>query len=207
MGFFRNDAELARLCERHGHRLHRPHGRADRSGRRTSCGPAPQRKPWRSRWLPGGAVDSVDAAMSAARLIGTPLLVKAVGGGGGRGMKRIERLAELPAAIALAAAEAGAAFGDARVYLERFVTRGAPYRGAGSRRWRRTRDPPGRARLLGPAPLSETDRGIARTRIARTPVSPSARGRRALRGAPYLSRRRHGGVPGRRARRRFIFSR
>jgi acetyl-CoA carboxylase biotin carboxylase subunit len=39
-------------------------------------------------------------------------------------MKRVERLAELPAAIALAASEAGAAFGDARVYLERFVSGG-----------------------------------------------------------------------------------
>jgi acetyl-CoA carboxylase biotin carboxylase subunit len=73
--------------------------------------------------VPGGAVDSVEAAVSMARLIGCPLLVKAVGGGGGRGMKRVERMAELPSAMALAASEAGAAFGDARVYLERLVTR------------------------------------------------------------------------------------
>jgi acetyl-CoA carboxylase biotin carboxylase subunit len=53
-----------------------------------------------------------------------PILVKAVGGGGGRGMKRVDRLADLPAAVELAAAEAGAAFGDARVYLERFVASG-----------------------------------------------------------------------------------
>ncbi len=73
--------------------------------------------------VPGGAVDSVEAAVSMARLIGCPLLVKAVGGGGGRGMKRVERMAELPSAMALAASEAGAAFGDARVYLEGLVTR------------------------------------------------------------------------------------
>jgi acetyl-CoA carboxylase biotin carboxylase subunit len=59
-----------------------------------------------------------------ARRIGAPLLVKAVGGGGGRGMKRVDRLQDLPAALELAASEAGAAFGDARVYLERFVTHG-----------------------------------------------------------------------------------
>jgi acetyl-CoA carboxylase, biotin carboxylase subunit len=73
---------------------------------------------------PGGAVESVDEAIAMARRIGVPLLVKAVGGGGGRGMKRIDLLADLPAAIALAASEAGAAFGDARVYLERFITHG-----------------------------------------------------------------------------------
>src|SRR5581483_12340944 len=52
------------------------------------------------------------------------LLVKAVGGGGGRGMKRVDRMQDLPAAVELASAEAGAAFGDPRVYLERFVASG-----------------------------------------------------------------------------------
>ena len=74
--------------------------------------------------VPGGAVESPDTAGSVARAIGTPLLVKAVGGGGGRGMKRVESLQDLPAAIELAASEAGAAFGDARIYLERYVTQG-----------------------------------------------------------------------------------
>jgi acetyl-CoA carboxylase biotin carboxylase subunit len=74
--------------------------------------------------VPGGAVESVEAAMSLARQMGAPILVKAVGGGGGRGMKRVDRLEDLPDAMELAASEAGAAFGDARVYLERFVTRG-----------------------------------------------------------------------------------
>jgi acetyl-CoA carboxylase, biotin carboxylase subunit len=74
--------------------------------------------------VPGGAVTSVDEAMALARLIGVPILVKAVGGGGGRGMKRVDRLEDLPATMELAAAEAGAAFGDARVYLERYVSSG-----------------------------------------------------------------------------------
>jgi acetyl-CoA carboxylase, biotin carboxylase subunit len=74
--------------------------------------------------VPGGAVTSVDEAMALARLIGMPILVKAVGGGGGRGMKRVDRLQDLPATMELAAAEAGAAFGDARVYLERYVSSG-----------------------------------------------------------------------------------
>ena len=73
---------------------------------------------------PGGAVGSTAEATVLARSVGLPLLVKAVGGGGGRGMKRVERLEDLPQAIHLAESEAGAAFGDARVYIERFVTRG-----------------------------------------------------------------------------------
>ncbi|MEJ0005431.1 MAG: acetyl-CoA carboxylase biotin carboxylase subunit, partial [Steroidobacteraceae bacterium] len=74
--------------------------------------------------VPGSAVTSVAEAVAAARAMGVPLLVKAVGGGGGRGMKRVESLDELPATLQLAAAEAGAAFGDARVYLERYIASG-----------------------------------------------------------------------------------
>ncbi|HEY2677926.1 MAG TPA: acetyl-CoA carboxylase biotin carboxylase subunit [Steroidobacteraceae bacterium] len=72
---------------------------------------------------PGATVGSLKEAMVAAREIGAPLLVKAVGGGGGRGMKRVDRLEDLPAALQLAAAEAQAAFGDARVFLERLIPR------------------------------------------------------------------------------------
>jgi acetyl-CoA carboxylase biotin carboxylase subunit len=70
---------------------------------------------------PGATVANLDEAIAAARRIGTPLLVKAVGGGGGRGMKRVDRLEDLPAAMSLAAAEAQAGFGDPRVFLERFI--------------------------------------------------------------------------------------
>jgi acetyl-CoA carboxylase, biotin carboxylase subunit len=71
----------------------------------------------------GATVATLDEAMGAARRIGTPLLVKAVGGGGGRGMQRVDHLERLPAAMVLAAAEAQAGFGDPRVFLERFIPR------------------------------------------------------------------------------------
>ncbi len=74
--------------------------------------------------VPGGAVETQAEAMTLAMRIGAPLLIKAVGGGGGRGMKRVDQLADLPVAMDMASAEAGAAFGDARVYLERYVARG-----------------------------------------------------------------------------------
>jgi acetyl-CoA carboxylase biotin carboxylase subunit len=64
-----------------------------------------------------------DAAALAAR-IGYPVLVKAAGGGGGRGLRVVREPAGLAAAVSLAIAEAGAAFGDPRVYLERYVERG-----------------------------------------------------------------------------------
>jgi acetyl-CoA carboxylase biotin carboxylase subunit len=74
--------------------------------------------------VPGGAVHTPAEAAALAARIGVPLLIKATGGGGGRGMKRVDQLAELPAAMQMASAEAGAAFGDSRVYLERYVVRG-----------------------------------------------------------------------------------
>jgi acetyl-CoA carboxylase biotin carboxylase subunit len=71
--------------------------------------------------VPGGAANSPAEAEALARKISMPLLVKAVGGGGGRGLKLVERLEDLPKMLDLAAAEAGAAFGDARVYLEHYI--------------------------------------------------------------------------------------
>jgi len=57
----------------------------------------------------------------AANAIGYPLLVKAAGGGGGRGIKLARDADELDRLLSLARSEAGAAFGDDRVYLERFI--------------------------------------------------------------------------------------
>ena len=74
--------------------------------------------------VPGGAVATTDDAVKLARDIGLPVLVKAVGGGGGRGMKPVHALEKMAQTVDLAMAEADAAFGDARVYLERYVTSG-----------------------------------------------------------------------------------
>ncbi len=63
--------------------------------------------------------DQVVAVLAEADRVGFPLLVKAAAGGGGRGMRRVERRADLPAALAAGSHEARAAFGDGTVYLER----------------------------------------------------------------------------------------
>ncbi|MEN3343375.1 MAG: 3-methylcrotonyl-CoA carboxylase alpha subunit [Actinomycetota bacterium] len=58
-----------------------------------------------------------------AEQIGYPLLVKAAAGGGGRGMRVVRDAAELPDAVAAARREAAAAFGDDRVFFERYLER------------------------------------------------------------------------------------
>lgn len=74
--------------------------------------------------VPGGELADPAAAGELAGHIGYPLLIKAVGGGGGRGMQRVSEPAELTSKVELAMSEARAAFGDPRVYLERFITSG-----------------------------------------------------------------------------------
>ena len=70
-----------------------------------------------------GAVSSDAEAISIARTIGFPVLVKASAGGGGRGMKVALSEDELSTALATARAEAKAAFGDDAVYLEKYLQR------------------------------------------------------------------------------------
>jgi acetyl-CoA carboxylase, biotin carboxylase subunit len=74
--------------------------------------------------VPGGEVHGTAEALVLAEQLGWPVLVKAAGGGGGRGMRLATGPATLEAALERAAAEADAAFGDARLYLERYVTGG-----------------------------------------------------------------------------------
>src|SRR5437016_690265 len=61
------------------------------------------------------------AARAAAREIGYPLMIKAVMGGGGKGMRLVRQAPELEGALRAARSEAGGAFGDSAVYLERYV--------------------------------------------------------------------------------------
>lgn len=63
----------------------------------------------------------VQELLSAAKEIGFPLFVKAVAGGGGRGMRRVAEQDGLEAALGEAMREAQSAFGDARVFLEQAV--------------------------------------------------------------------------------------
>jgi acetyl-CoA carboxylase biotin carboxylase subunit len=74
--------------------------------------------------VPGGAGATREDVRARALETGYPLLLKAVAGGGGRGMKRVDRPEQLDSQIDLAMAEAQAAFGDSRIYVERYIAEG-----------------------------------------------------------------------------------
>jgi acetyl-CoA carboxylase biotin carboxylase subunit len=74
--------------------------------------------------VPGGEAADKAAALARAQETGFPVLLKAVSGGGGKGMKRVDAPDQLDAMIDMAMAEAQASFGDPRIYVERFVAAG-----------------------------------------------------------------------------------
>ncbi|WP_312382092.1 acetyl/propionyl/methylcrotonyl-CoA carboxylase subunit alpha [Stutzerimonas balearica] len=73
--------------------------------------------------VPGyhGESQDYETFRAAAEVIGYPVLLKAAAGGGGKGMKVVERESELAEALASAQREAQAAFGDARMLVEKYV--------------------------------------------------------------------------------------
>jgi len=74
--------------------------------------------------VPGRAVADAGEAAAFADEAGYPLVLKATAGGGGKGMTRIDGGSRLPEAFALAQSAAQAAFGDDRLYVERYVENG-----------------------------------------------------------------------------------
>jgi len=73
--------------------------------------------------VPGsdGAVSEISEGKRIADAIGYPVIVKAASGGGGRGMKVVERAEDLETLMSQAGTEAKAAFGDATVYIEKYL--------------------------------------------------------------------------------------
>jgi acetyl-CoA carboxylase biotin carboxylase subunit len=75
--------------------------------------------------IPGsrGLLKDEDEAIATARQIGYPVMIKATAGGGGRGMRLVRNESELSKLFQAAQGEAEAAFGNAGVYLEKFIER------------------------------------------------------------------------------------
>ena len=123
-GFLSENAAFADACEQAGIVFIGPPGSAMRAmGDKVSA-----RRLMEEAGVPvvPGAND-IDAndlgtAQREAERVGFPLLVKASAGGGGRGIRLVERAEELADAMRASGAEAAASFGDATIFLERFVT-------------------------------------------------------------------------------------
>jgi len=73
--------------------------------------------------VPGsdGAVETIEEAKAIAKEYGFPIIIKASAGGGGRGMKIVHSEASLPNAFSMCKTEAGAAFGNETVFIEKFL--------------------------------------------------------------------------------------
>ena len=71
--------------------------------------------------VPGIETAEIDAAREFAALAGYPILIKAAAGGGGRGMRVVADAAQLESALEAATREAAAAFGDGRIFVEKYL--------------------------------------------------------------------------------------
>lgn len=123
-GFLAENADFAERCAQAGLVFVGPPARAMRiMGSKASAKMLMERAG--APVVPGYHGDAADISTfsDAAERIGYPLLVKASAGGGGRGMRVVERASGLASAIESAAREAQSSFGDARLLLEKYLAR------------------------------------------------------------------------------------
>lgn len=121
-GFLSENTELAAACEKAGIRFVGPNARAidvmgDKAAARQLM--AANQVPVLPGFDEEGASD--DDLIKASSTVGFPLLIKAVAGGGGKGMRVVNKPEEFNEALASARREARSAFGDDRVLLERYL--------------------------------------------------------------------------------------
>ena len=123
-GFLSENASFARACAREGITFIGPSPELlDKMGDKTAA-----RALAHAYHVPTlrGTEDPItdpDEALSVAHDIGFPLIIKAAFGGGGRGMRVVEKPSQLPALLAEAQHEALNAFGNSAVFLERYISR------------------------------------------------------------------------------------
>jgi acetyl-CoA carboxylase biotin carboxylase subunit len=121
-GFLAENPDLARACAKAGITFIGPSAEAmERLGSKTAARQLAQTVG--APTVPGtmDPVENAAAAQKTAREIGYPIVLKAVAGGGGKGMRLVESEAQLASAWRDAASEALNAFGDGRMYLEKFL--------------------------------------------------------------------------------------
>jgi acetyl-CoA carboxylase, biotin carboxylase subunit len=123
-GFLAENPELARACASNKITFIGPSPEAmERLGSKTAARQLAGRAG--VSMVPGTkeAIGNLDEAGSIAKVFGYPVLLKAVAGGGGKGMRVVSAESEMAAAWRDASSEALNAFGDARLYLEKYVDR------------------------------------------------------------------------------------
>jgi 3-methylcrotonyl-CoA carboxylase alpha subunit len=115
------------------------------------------------------------------------VLLKASAGGGGKGMRVVERSEDFKAALASCKREAISSFGDDKVLAEKYLTASAPHRDPGVRRHPRQLRLPARARLLGAAPPPEgAGRSAGARHAAGAPRGDGRSGGGAARAVGYV---------------------
>jgi pyruvate carboxylase len=123
-GFLSENSALPRACEKAGIKFVGPRAELlELLGDKTAARRLAEKAGIPT--IPGTeeAITDVEVARKRAREIGFPLIIKAAFGGGGRGMRVVENEADFESRINEARAEAGAAFGNDAVFLERFIRR------------------------------------------------------------------------------------
>ncbi len=123
-GFLAENPGLARACAENGITFIGPSPEAmERLGSKTSARQLAARAGVTMVPCVQDPIERLQDAERIARQLGYPVLLKAVAGGGGKGMRLVGDEAEMPAAWRDAGSEALNAFGDARIYLERYLDR------------------------------------------------------------------------------------
>ncbi len=123
-GFLSENADFARACEKAGIAFVGPRPELlEMMGDKTAA--RALAKKINVPVLPGTEEPITDreAALKTAKEIGFPLIIKAAFGGGGRGMRVVQKAADLGALLDEAQAEAGRAFGNPAVFLEKYIPR------------------------------------------------------------------------------------
>ncbi len=123
-GFLSENPDFARACEREGIIFIGPSpDLLENMGDKTAARALAHK--FDVPTLPGTEepVTDPDEALTIAHEIGFPLIIKAAFGGGGRGMRVVEKPSQLPGLLAEARAEAENAFGNPAVFLERYIKR------------------------------------------------------------------------------------
>jgi len=123
-GFLAENARFAEICADHQITFIGPSPAAMRAmGDKSTAKETMQRV--KVPTVPGseGLLADDREALSIARDIGYPVMIKATAGGGGRGMRLVKEASELPKLFSAAQGEADAAFGNPGLYLEKFIER------------------------------------------------------------------------------------